>query len=164
MSIGFLDSILTSNLGFKSIARGETWRGRLREGRWNVDVFIKRLGKELQFFLPDSSVPKEVCEKVVKQLSAKIYSLIKKEAFRPDYVQVVGSTPSFCYYCLDSVYMPFRCTRCGGFFCSRHRLPERHNCPGGEEEKIRMPAVDEVEEESIEKREKTIILKEIPCG
>lgn len=26
--------------------------------------------------------------------------------------------------------MPFRCPFCGGQFCSEHRLPENHNCPG----------------------------------
>jgi len=164
MSIGILDSLLSGNLGLKTISRGETWHGRIREGRWSVEVFIKRLGRELQFFLPDSSVPKEVCEKVVKQLSAKIYSLLKKESFQPDYVKIVGPTPSFCYYCLESVYMPFRCYRCGGFFCSRHRLPERHNCPGGEAEKTRTPSMVEVDEEIYEKPKKTILVKEIPCG
>jgi len=161
-SIGILNSILTSNLGFDATAEGKAWHGRVREGRWNVEVFIKRLGKELQFLLPDSSVPREVCEKVVKRLSAKIYSLILTEPFQPDCVKVVGPTPSFCYYCLESVYMKFRCHRCGGFFCSRHRLPERHNCPGGEE-KIKLPAMSEEEEESREKP-KAIIVKRVPCG
>lgn len=26
--------------------------------------------------------------------------------------------------------MPFRCSYCGGYFCSEHRLPEMHDCPG----------------------------------
>lgn len=163
ISIGILNSILTSNLRFDATAEGKAWHGRVREGRWNVEVFIKRVGKELQFFLPDSSVPKEVCEKVVKKLSAKIYTLITKEAFHPEYIKVVGPTPSFCYYCLESVYMPFRCYRCGGFYCSKHRLPERHNCPGGEKQ-TQLPIIVEEEEEGFEKPEKTVIVKQVPCG
>ena len=162
--MGILNNILTSELGFDSVSKEETWHGRIREGRWSVEVFIKRLGEELQFFLPDGSVPKEVCEKVVKKLSAKLYSLLMKEAFKPEYIKLVGPTPSFCYYCLESVYMPFRCNRCGGFFCSRHRLPEKHNCPGGEGERIKMAPLVEIEEESFEKPKKTILVKEIPCG
>ena len=26
--------------------------------------------------------------------------------------------------------MPYRCRHCGGTFCSEHRLPENHDCPG----------------------------------
>ena len=26
--------------------------------------------------------------------------------------------------------MPYRCRHCGGTYCSEHRLPESHNCPG----------------------------------
>lgn len=26
--------------------------------------------------------------------------------------------------------MPYQCRRCGGTFCSEHRLPENHDCPG----------------------------------
>jgi len=26
--------------------------------------------------------------------------------------------------------MPYQCKYCGGYFCSEHRLPEAHNCPG----------------------------------
>lgn len=26
--------------------------------------------------------------------------------------------------------MPYQCSYCGGYFCSEHRLPEEHDCPG----------------------------------
>lgn len=161
--ISALDGILTTKLGFET-AEGRAWHGRVREGRRIVEVFVKILGRELQFLLPDSSVPRDVCEKVVRELSAKIYSLAEGAAFQPDYVKVVGPTPSFCYYCLQSVYMPFRCHRCGGFFCTRHRLPERHNCTGDAEGELRQPASEARRGEGSEKRGKTIILKRVPCG
>lgn len=31
---------------------------------------------------------------------------------------------------VDTISMPFICKRCGGSFCSKHRLPENHDCVG----------------------------------
>lgn len=28
------------------------------------------------------------------------------------------------------IEIPFTCRRCGGHFCSKHRLPENHECLG----------------------------------
>jgi len=33
-----------------------------------------------------------------------------------------------CSICGKEVYMPFKCKYCGGLFCSKHRLPENHDC------------------------------------
>lgn len=33
-----------------------------------------------------------------------------------------------CEECGDLVSMPFECNRCGGSYCSSHRLPEKHYC------------------------------------
>lgn len=35
-----------------------------------------------------------------------------------------------CQVCNQETMMPFRCPFCGGQFCSAHRLPESHSCPG----------------------------------
>ena len=35
-----------------------------------------------------------------------------------------------CYKCGQDTLMPFHCPYCGGQFCSQHRLPENHDCPG----------------------------------
>jgi hypothetical protein len=36
-----------------------------------------------------------------------------------------------CYLCKKDIgYLPFKCRRCGRSFCSDHRLPEDHLCPG----------------------------------
>ncbi|MBC7130205.1 hypothetical protein H5T51_03150, partial [Candidatus Bathyarchaeota archaeon] len=32
--------------------------------------------------------------------------------------------------CGEEVFLPFRCPYCGGYFCTEHRLPENHECPG----------------------------------
>lgn len=34
-----------------------------------------------------------------------------------------------CQQCGSETYLPFRCTYCGQYFCSEHRLPENHDCP-----------------------------------
>ncbi len=35
-----------------------------------------------------------------------------------------------CDYCGENVSMPYECKRCSGEYCSEHRLPENHDCPG----------------------------------
>jgi hypothetical protein len=35
-----------------------------------------------------------------------------------------------CDACGEHENMPYECRRCGGTFCSSHRLPESHDCPG----------------------------------
>ncbi|SEK39265.1 rhomboid family intramembrane serine protease [Haloferax larsenii] len=35
-----------------------------------------------------------------------------------------------CDECGRHENLPYRCSRCGGTFCSEHRLPENHECPG----------------------------------
>ncbi|MFB6309485.1 MAG: AN1-type zinc finger domain-containing protein, partial [Haloarculaceae archaeon] len=35
-----------------------------------------------------------------------------------------------CDECGKSESMPYQCRHCGGTFCSEHRLPESHDCPG----------------------------------
>ncbi|MHA1230993.1 MAG: AN1-type zinc finger domain-containing protein [Candidatus Helarchaeota archaeon] len=45
-----------------------------------------------------------------------------------------------CHICGQEIYMPFKCKYCGKMFCSKHRLPENHNC-----DKINEPISPEVE-------------------
>lgn len=36
-----------------------------------------------------------------------------------------------CNYCAQKIVgLPYHCQRCGGSYCSDHRLPESHDCPG----------------------------------
>ncbi|MBD3263397.1 hypothetical protein GF374_03390 [Candidatus Woesearchaeota archaeon] len=38
---------------------------------------------------------------------------------------------SYCDECDEPLDMlPFKCKRCGGSFCAKHRMPENHHCPG----------------------------------
>ncbi|MCK4583290.1 AN1-type zinc finger domain-containing protein [Candidatus Bathyarchaeota archaeon] len=34
-----------------------------------------------------------------------------------------------CALCKKEVYLPYRCSYCGQYFCDDHRLPEQHLCP-----------------------------------
>ncbi|WP_254838846.1 rhomboid family intramembrane serine protease [Natronomonas marina] len=38
-----------------------------------------------------------------------------------------------CDVCGEEVNMPYNCGSCGGTYCSAHRLPENHSCPGLEQ-------------------------------
>ncbi|WP_353635326.1 rhomboid family intramembrane serine protease [Halobacterium sp. NMX12-1] len=38
-----------------------------------------------------------------------------------------------CDRCGEQESMPYQCRLCGGTFCSKHRLPENHDCPGLDE-------------------------------
>jgi len=38
-----------------------------------------------------------------------------------------------CDVCGEQLSLPYRCRGCGGTFCSEHRLPENHACPGLDE-------------------------------
>lgn len=42
-----------------------------------------------------------------------------------------------CSYCGKREYLPWRCNYCGGSFCSDHRMPFNHDCPGIERYKNR---------------------------
>ncbi|MBD3187949.1 hypothetical protein GF325_14020 [Candidatus Bathyarchaeota archaeon] len=35
-----------------------------------------------------------------------------------------------CAYCNKLMAFGFRCSHCNKRFCVRHRLPEKHECPG----------------------------------
>jgi len=35
-----------------------------------------------------------------------------------------------CDYCNESTSLGFVCSYCDGFYCSNHRLPEKHHCSG----------------------------------
>ncbi len=35
-----------------------------------------------------------------------------------------------CNQCGMSALLGFTCSYCGGYFCTDHRLPEKHNCEG----------------------------------
>ena len=162
VSFSLLTSLFRGELGFREVAEGRGWHGFVREGGHIVEVFVRREGEHVQFILPDRSIPEEVCRRVVEKLSAKLYALVKGEELPPERVQVVGPSHSFCHYCLKPVALPFRCNRCGGYYCEEHRLPERHNCPGGEVTYI--PVLVETSAEVKARKRRKIIVEEVACG
>lgn len=58
-------------------------------------------------------------------------------AKRPNVPKKEKKNPNNCDFCgQQDRYQPlFKCHRCNGYFCSEHRLPENHNCPGLAEER-----------------------------
>jgi len=119
---------------------------------------IVQRGDEIYIVLPD--YPRDRCESIVKKLLQKL---------RPDAEIKIGSigyASSHCNYCLISLPFPYRCHRCGGWYCAEHRLPERHNCPG-ESGKLAVKGAqrkgEEAKKESKEKKEK-IVAVQVPCA
>lgn len=162
-SIATLVRALREDLKFKDLAEGQGWRGYVEEDGHRVEVFVKRDKKQVQFILPDFSIPEEICKKAVKNLAAKLYATVSERELSPDNIEIVGPSHSFCHYCLEAVKeLLFRCKRCGGLYCSRHRFPEEHNCPGGEVARIKIE--HRRKERKEEKKPKKILLKEAPCG
>lgn len=161
MSLKLLHDLMTRELGLRELASGG-WRGYTREGQHNVEVHINVKGDEIFFLLPDKSIPEEICHQVVKRLAAKLHALVSQKEMPPETVEIVGPANAFCHYCLDSVYLPYRCHRCGGYFCEEHRLPEKHDCPGDLEEKE--GAAVKKPEEPKEEKEKKIIVRVVACG
>jgi len=94
--------------------------GKVEDYRYTI---IQR-GDKISIVLPEYQ-PQEKCFEVVEKIVSK---LDPKAA-----VQVVkmGNASSFCNYCLKQTSLPYRCYRCNGWYCENHRLPEKHNCPGG---------------------------------
>lgn len=163
-SIAALTRALTEEMRFEEMSPGQGWRGYVEQDGYRVEVFVKRDKKQVQFMLPDLSIPEEVCKKAVKRLAAKLYSTISEKELSLDNITIVGPSYSFCHYCLEPVsQILFRCKRCSGLYCSRHRFPEEHNCPGGEVTRIK------IKQERKEKKEeqepsRRILLRQAPCG
>lgn len=49
-----------------------------------------------------------------------------------------------CDYCGEEMDLPFHCKFCDGTYCSKHRLPEAHECAGLDEYKKRSRKEEEV--------------------
>ena len=66
------------------------------------------------------------------------------------------SKKNICDFCGKPIDgLPFTCKFCGGKFCSKHRLPEEHNCPGLKEykEKVMKGESSWFKEKKVEKQD-----------
>jgi len=52
------------------------------------------------------------------------------EEIPPSKLQKKTKIEGKCYYCNSFASFGFTCSFCGGYFCSDHRLPEKHQCVG----------------------------------
>ncbi|RLI37006.1 hypothetical protein DRO55_02340 [Candidatus Bathyarchaeota archaeon] len=165
VALASLNRLLRDELNFDRIADGLGWRGRVEEDNRVVDVFIKYGENRVQLILPDASIPEETCKKTVKKIASSIYAAIYGVEPPSDAISVLGPAQSFCHYCLRPVNeMLFRCKRCGGLYCSEHRLPEMHNCPGlgASRNSVRTRRCEDSPKTG-EKRGRMVV-KEILCG
>jgi hypothetical protein len=131
ISLQALASLL-EGLGFNKTPAPHVWRGKVREGSYCLDVIVRKDADGIQFILLDRSVPRDVCELIIKKLASKIFALVQPSEPRPEGVEILnlGPAPTLCHYCLSKIEgLPFKCHRCGKLYCSLHRLPETHGCP-----------------------------------
>lgn len=124
-------NVFLQEYGFIEVGGGAGWRADLEEEGYAIKVFVKYEGGKVKFLLPEPSVPAEINERVVRRIASELYEHVHGVEMPPEKLKVEAATYSFCYYCLKPVReLLFRCRRCGGRYCSQHRLPERHKCPG----------------------------------
>lgn len=155
-----------SNLIFRALLSGLSWEAIIRAldlhkrvrgiGDGNVEgrrYTIVQRGDEILIVLPDYE-PKEKCQEVAKKVLLK---LVPKSEIQ---MVTMGYASSHCNYCLKPTPMPYRCYRCDEWYCESHRLPERHNCPGGKKKAEK--TVERVKPK--EEKRKEIVVTEIPCG
>ena len=167
VSTSALIKVLRENPEFRELSGDREWHGFVEDDGHRVEVFVKRDKKQVQFILPDLSIPEETCKKVVKKLTARLYAEISEKTPLLDNISIVGPSGSFCHYCLEPAKeLLFECKRCRGFYCSNHRLPEEHNCPDGGTAGIRIGHARKEKESKTRKEEKPmkILLKKMPCG
>ena len=149
-------------LGWREIA--ETLRLRERGsgiGDGTIDGYryiVVQRGDQIYIELPDC--PRDKCEEIVK----KILQKLKPEAEIK--VSPFGYASTHCNYCLAPEAMLHRCYRCNGLYCSNHRLPEQHNCPGHPIEKVSQVVMEKKEEKQkkSEEQQEQIIVSRVPCG
>jgi Zn-dependent protease len=110
----------------------------IHEGIYEVDMNIGPMAGETS---PRCIGPlSDPCDHVVDHGSIVVY--VEERPSRTRQVKAqIGVSASIpragrqkpmvkCDHCGKEVYLPFRCSYCGGYFCSEHRLPEFHNCTG----------------------------------
>jgi hypothetical protein len=124
--------------------------GKIDEQRYTV---VQR-GNEISIVFPDYE-PREKCYDLVKRILLKIAPKSTIE------VATVGYASSHCNYCLQAIPLPYQCSRCEGWYCQEHRLPEKHNCP--EENRKTEKIVRRIKPKR-EGKKKEIVVAEIPCG
>jgi hypothetical protein len=166
LSTNILDSLLARQMGLERSHFGHIWRGKVLEGHYNADIIVKQTENGIQIIVPDSSVPRETCERLARKLASKIYSLVKQVELPPEFVSI-SSDPitQLCAYCFERLsYLGYRCRRCRGIYCKEHRLPERHDCPGYPRAQLSVVVKRRFEEPPYPRYDEVVILNEAPCG
>lgn len=160
LALGALDAALRE-LGLVRTDERNLWRGYVEEEGRKYPVLLEGDGEEVRLVIPDKRLSRDKCKKIAERLAKELYQLVVGRP--PDRVRfTMKDVGNACHYCLRHVEgMLFRCNLCGGLFCADHRLPEDHDCPGGDKMVSRIPiTLKEMEEES----RGELIIREAPCG
>ena len=156
-----------SNLIFRAFLSGVPWETIIRRlelnerargvGDGKVEGYrytIIHRDDEILIVLPDYE-PREKCQKVAKKILSKLMPKSEIE------IVTLGYASSNCNYCLKPTSLPYKCYRCGGWYCETHRLPEKHECPDGKGKGER--TVKRIKSKR-EKEKERVVVTEVPCG
>ncbi|MFX0132560.1 MAG: AN1-type zinc finger domain-containing protein [Candidatus Hodarchaeota archaeon] len=123
-------------------------------------------GEKFSIIIPDENLTEEECRRIAKKILLELYKL---EGIELDIneieIKMRGFASGICNYCLIRFALTYKCKRCKGYYCSEHRLPEKHNCPGERKTKLKTKEKDKEKKEK-DKGEKTkkVVIIESHCG
>ena len=84
----------------------------------------------IYYFVIKQSQPREKTYSIRMSRMADRTSFTYPETIPPSKMQKKTKFEGKCYYCGSFVSFGFTCSYCGGYFCSDHRIPEKHECVG----------------------------------
>ncbi len=128
-------------------------------------VTIYHEGEQITIIIPDDNLSEEQCQRLAKKILIELYKLKGIELEIDDIeVEMLGFASGICNYCLIKAFT-HKCRRCKGYYCSEHRLPEYHDCPGERKLEFKIKEIEKTKDkaEKDEKSKKVIIL-ESHCG
>ena len=123
-------------------------------------------GEKFTIIIPDENLTEEECRRIAKKILLELYKLEGIELNIDDIeIKMRGFASGICNYCLIRFPFTYKCKRCKGYYCSEHRLPEKHNCPGERKIKFDTKQKEEVKKkEKNEEKTKKVLITESHCG
>ena len=131
-----------------------------------VYVTVYYQGEKFSILIPDENLTEEECRRIAKKIIKELYKL---EGIKLDIddieIKMKGFASGICNYCLIVFPFTYKCHRCKGYYCSEHRLPENHNCPGERKLKFKNEEKDkDKEKKKKDEKGKKVEIVESHCG
>ncbi|WP_455143434.1 AN1-type zinc finger domain-containing protein [Candidatus Hodarchaeum mangrovi] len=84
----------------------------------------------IYYFVIKQSQPRKKSYPIHRSRMSDRRSFTNLEVIPPSKLQKKTKIEGKCYYCNSFASFGFTCSFCGGYFCSDHRIPEKHHCVG----------------------------------